>query len=337
MPYKNLVAQGIASRAEAFKRFRDWMCKRNGSYDYSVTGLGWTLHDAVYATDEHTIAAGDYFVIYSPGESGKEDLYVRVVYSGTANINQITIHQYWNSTTHTGVNSMTNVSNWQVADVTSGALYIYADLDSCIVGTYIGTSKFACAFGLTEALYDRTIATSTNAVTAGSNRVVTLDVVPASWVVGGKVIVRDDANIELVTISNISELDVTFTTFVASYTAGCKFAKDYPVMCANTTSMVGIYRVLFGHDGTKMDTFAANALAGSPGTSGDPEPLDGEFLATPYHMQDTSGGYLGTIRNALTGSAVGYTDLGVYTTPDSVNYRAFISFNAAVPLLAKEV
>lgn len=337
MAYQNLVAESISSRAEAFKRFRDWMCKRSGSYDYSTTGLGWTLHDSSYATDESNITAGDYYVLYSAGESGKEDLYMKVTYSATANINQITMHLYWNASTHAGVTSMTAVSNWQVADVTAGTMYIYADMDSVVVGTYIGTGKYACAFGILDALYDRTIATSAGSVTAGSSVVITVDAVPASWVVGKHVVIRDNANIERIAISNISGTDVTFTTVVASYSAGCKLAQDYPVACSNSNSLLGAYIVLFSHDGSKLDNFAAQTAPISPGTSGDPDPLDSDYLAISYSIRDITGGYMGTIRNTLVAVATGYTDLNNYILADSTQYKAFVSWYSSATFLLKEV
>jgi len=97
----NLIGLACADKAEAFKRIRDWICKRNGTYDYSVDGLGgWVLHDAVYATDEDTIANNDYFVIRSPGESGDEDLYFQFTY--LANYIKIVGYLSWNNSAHTG-------------------------------------------------------------------------------------------------------------------------------------------------------------------------------------------------------------------------------------------
>lgn len=336
MGYKNLVAEPVASRSETFKKVRDWMCKRNGSYDYSVSGLGWTLHDSVYAVNQDTISANDYFVMYSAGESGKEDLYVKVLYSATSNFIQITIHQYWTASTHVGVNSASAANNWYVLDATAGSLYIYADLDSCFVGVYQGASKYGTTFGLVNAFYDRTVAVSAGAVSAGSNKVVTLDAVPPSWVVGGRVMVRDNANMEIVTISNISGLTVTFATVVASYAAGCKFAKDYPVICTNNLNLYNSYVSLLSHAGAKQPTYAYLAPSAIPGTSGDPDPLDGEWLVTSWHIQDATGGYIGTIRNIYVCNAA-FTDLTVYSIPGGANYRAFNSFNSAVSILCREV
>ena len=337
MSYKNLVAEAIASRAEVFKRFRDWLCKRNGSYDYSVAGLGWTLHDSSYATNENTPAANDYFVAKSVGESGKEDLYLKVIYSATSGQIQVQHFQYWNNATHAGVNGMTAVNNWQVAEATAGTLYIYADLDTICVLTLIGANQYGCISGLVaDPKYDRTIAISEGAVAAGSNVVVTVDAVPSSWVVGGRVVIRDNANMERIIIAAINGLDVTFTSLVASYAAGCKFAKDYPVITSNTSNLAGAYTVLFGHQGTKQAAASTTLVLASFAAAGDPDPLDGEFLATPYEMGDTTSGYYGCL-GVLGMSASGYTHLGVYTTPEGVNYRAIISLYSGFACLLKEV
>jgi len=334
MAYKNLVAEPFTSRFIAFKIFRDWMCKRNA---YSTLGLGWTLYDYFYSSgNEDTITSGDYIVIYSAGESGTTDIYIKIEASSTANYNRITTHLYWNAATHAGVTSMTAVSNWNLADATAGTLYLYANMDSFAVGTYVGSSKYVCLCGMLVSEYDQVAVTSSNPVSAGSNVVVTLPSVPASWKLGGRVVLRDIANIERVTINNISGLNVTFSTIVSNYAAGCKFAQDYAIACATTNSAVGIYNVLFSHDGTKNDAFAASAIPLSPGTAGDPDPLDGDYLATRYPIKDISGGYMGYFNDVLMGSLTSFTDLAVYS--DGINnYRAFISYYLSVPMLFKEV
>jgi hypothetical protein len=333
MAYKNLVAEPFSSRYEAFKIFRDWMCKRN---TYATTGLGWTLHDSVYATDENNITEGDYFVMYSVGESGTTDIYVKVEASATINYNRVTTHLYWNAATHTGITSMTAVSNWYMVNLASGTLYVYANMNSFLVGSYNVAIKYACLCGILNSLYDQEIVVSASVVTAGSNVVVTLPSIPTSWVVGGHVVIKDNANIERLTISAISGLDVTFTTVAASYAAGCKLAQDYAVACSSTNSLIGTYNILFSHDGTKNDSFAASALPVSPGTSGDPDPLNGDFLATVYPIKDITGGYMGYFDNILMCSTTGFTDLAVYS--DGTDYhRAFISYYNSVPLICKEV
>ena len=67
MAYANLIKQPCNNVAEIFKHCRDFVCRRNGSYDYSTSGIGWSLVDSSYATDEHNPASGDWFVVYSAG------------------------------------------------------------------------------------------------------------------------------------------------------------------------------------------------------------------------------------------------------------------------------
>lgn len=338
MAYKNLVAEAIASRAEVFKRIRDWICKRNGSYDYSVSGLGWTLHDSSYATNENSPASNDYFVIKSTGESGKEDLYFKVTYSSTSGNIQIQMFQYWNNSTHAGVNGQTAANNLLVTESASGTLYIYGNLDYLFIGTIIGSSIYGCLFGIVDdSVYDRTIAVSSSSVSAGSNVVVTLDSVPSSWVVGGKVVVRDNANIERITISAISGSNVTFTSISASYAAGCKFAKDYPVVCQSTTNMGSGHVCLFGHNNLKIQNVSLATSIVLPGSLGDPDPAENEYMASPLGVGGDTTGYFGGFSGVLMIPASGFTHLAVYTTAEGVNYRAFISFASSVPLLFKEV
>jgi hypothetical protein len=154
--------------------------------------------------------------------------------------------------------------------------------------------------------------------------------------VDGHVVIRDNTNIERLTISAISGLDVTFTTVVASYAAGCKLAQDYAVACVTTNSLVGTYNILFSHDGTKNDSFTSSIIPASPGTSGDPDPLNGDFLVTVYPIRDVIGGYMGYFDNILMGSTTGFTDLAVYSDGTD-DYRAFISYYNGVPLICKEV
>jgi len=336
MAYRNLVAQAVATRSETYKRFRDWLCSRNGSYDYSTNGLGWTYHDSSWATNQDNPASGDYFVAKSTGESTKEDLYFKITYSATSGQIQIQMYQYWNNSTHAGVNGQTAVNNWQVAESTSGTLYVYGNLNKVFVGTIFGASIYGCLFGLMDdAAYDTTVATCSSSVSSGSSVVVAMDVVPSSWVVGGKVVVRDDANIERITISNINSLNVTFTNIVASYNAGCKFSKDYPVVCQNTNNLVAAFNALFGHNNTKQaaTTGYTNTMVG---TSGDPDALDSEYIAAPFIIGDATTGFYGSFDDILSAST-SFTHLGVYTLADGTNYRAFISMYSGCPLLFKEV
>lgn len=337
MAYKNLVAEAVATRAEVFKRLRDWLCKRNGSYDYSVTGLGWTLHDAVYAVSQDTISANDYFVVYSAGESGKEDIYVKIIYSSTTTAITVQAYQYWDAATHTGVNGMTAVNNWVVQNATSGTLYIYGDLDAVFVNTLLSTNQYALLFGhVVDTEYDSTVAISSASVASGTGVAVTLDIVPASWAVGKTVVIRDNANIERIIISDITGSVVTFTNVIYSYGAGCKFSRDYIVGATSTSQVVSSFIVNLGHNNVKQATTNIVAPQSSIATSGDPDGTDGDHIAFPVELADTASGYYGRFYSIL-GISTAYTHLSAYTTDDGVSYRAFINVYSGQNIAVKEV
>jgi hypothetical protein len=338
MAYKNLVAQAFSTRAEAFKRIRDWICMRNGSYDYSTTGLGWTLHDSYYATSQDAPASGDWFVVYSAGESTKEDLYYRFYYSATSGQIQVQLCQYWDASGNTAVNGQTLANNLTIPESTAGTLYIYGDLDTLCVFTLSGANQYACLFGMVNSpFYDRTVATCSSIVSSGSSVVVAMDVVPSAWAIGGKVVIRDNANMERIIISDINSLNVTFTNIVTSYSAGCKFSQDYPVFCQNTATVNGAYVTLFSHTGTKMTSHPTQFVLQAITSSCDPDAMMGDYLAVPFEIYDTTYGYYGYLTNVLSIPSTGYTHLGVYTTPAGVNYRAIISMATGIPMLFKEV
>lgn len=221
MAYANLISQACTNNAEVFKRARDFLCKRNGSYDYSSTGIGWTLHDAVYATDQDSVAFGDYFVAYSPGEDGDQDLYIKITYaSGYINVHS---YLYWNNSTHAGVTAATTASNWTNTNSAAATIWVYGDLDGVVfISKYSSTYYAVIAGHCPESSFATGVATSSGAVSSGSNVVVTVDVVPSGFTSGRKIYIRDNANIEIVTISSISGSDITLSSVAASYSSGCK-------------------------------------------------------------------------------------------------------------------
>ena len=117
MAYANLLEQACTDKEEVFQRLRDFICKRNGTYDYSSTGIGWTLHDAVYATDEDNCASGDYFVIYSAGEGTKEDMYFLVTWA--TNYINFVAYQSWDNSAHSGSTNKCTGNKWPVSPTVS--------------------------------------------------------------------------------------------------------------------------------------------------------------------------------------------------------------------------
>ena len=157
MAYANLVGIACIDKTEFFCRMRDFICKRNGTYDYSGTGIGWTLHDSSYATDEDNPADNDWYVIYSPGEGGKDDLYMKIVMT-SANI-YINGYQAWDATAHTGGNRyVTSTSNFAVGVSDTPTLYIYGNLDGILCAKYLsgGADLKQISFGLSSPPWDYT-------------------------------------------------------------------------------------------------------------------------------------------------------------------------------------
>jgi len=246
MAYRNLISQSCASNTEVFRRFRDFLCKRNnaGYWDYSTSGIGWTLHDAVYAVDENTISNNDYFVAYSRGEDNNQDIYMKCTFIGTG-IN-IAGFLYWNATTHIGTTTYYFAGNWPQVAATAATLWVYGDLDSVVPIAHYNTTTYGSFFGhMPESQFATTVATSSLAVSAGSNVVVALSAVPSGWVVGRKVFIRDNANIERITITNINGVNVTFSSIVASYSAGCKFQGEVSYQVCGGGSFSGSTSVSF--------------------------------------------------------------------------------------------
>jgi hypothetical protein len=294
MAYANLIAQSCNNPIETFMRFRDFICKRNGTYDYSSTGVGWTLHDSVYAIDEDTISINDYFVIYSAGEDGQRDIYFKITYvSGYISIQG---YLYWNNTTHAGVFVFGTTNTWYNTLATNNVFWLYADLDE-----FIGIAKYGLAYyagqggWMPESVIDQTITVAPNAITAGSSVTVTFTSVPAGWAVNTYLFVRDLANIERVKITVISGLDVTFQTFVASYSAGSKFCLENTTYSSSSGAM-STYYFQIGHDGTKNFTCTPDNININSPTSGDA--LSGLYPAKKVYLSATTM-WVGPFKNQL--------------------------------------
>ena len=59
MAYVNLVNRTISGIPEYFQIFRDFVCKLDGgTYDYSTTGIGWTLVDEYHALSGEYLGDG---------------------------------------------------------------------------------------------------------------------------------------------------------------------------------------------------------------------------------------------------------------------------------------
>lgn len=247
MAYANLVAQPVVDKREAFSRFRDFLCKRNGTYDYSTTGIGWTLLDSSYANDEDTAVMNDWFVIYSAGENGKEDLYFKITW--TSGYIKIEGYQAWNPSTHTGsANKYNSNSNFSFIDADINKfIWVYGDLDFIFLMYDYTDVNRACYFGMVPPADDNIntdIATCSAAISAGTDVSILVDTVPADWAVGRQITIRtahfnDMATVkaEIIVIKTLSGNTIT-ADISNDYTANFKLSSYLGYLCIGANQLL---------------------------------------------------------------------------------------------------
>ena len=238
----SLINVACANNQEAFQRLRDFLCKRNGTYDYSASGIGWTLHDSFYAIDQHTLSNNDWVVLSSPGENGRQALYVQLKYSSSGGI-ALQGWLYWNAATHAGVLAIGTAAG-NTINTPSGAavIWVLGDLDCWYVGVNNGSAynlaMFAC-IKPGDGMYDNTIAIAPGAIGTGSNVVVPVDLVPAAWQAGQKIYLWDTAGISIVTIASVGAADVTLVSVPTARLAGSRLSGDLGVYASTANNLGG--------------------------------------------------------------------------------------------------
>ena len=338
MAYVNLVNQACAGGTmEVFQRLRDFVCKRNGTYNYSATGIGWTLHDSYYATDEDNCAIGDWFVVKSVGESGDEDIYFQVKWYA-ANYLNINGMLYWNAATDTAVHqySSTTANVLYCGDAISIPLWIYGDLDQFLVGTKPSATYYQTTVGLTEDLpYDTTVATCSGALSSGSDVSITVDAVPAEWAVGRNLFIRDTANIDKITIKTLVGLVIT-ADLTNNFVAGSKLVADLSYMCAPSTAISATRYCLINHLGTKNQTLIPSHNS-SLISSCDPDEMNDEPVGAPITLNGLASGFHGKLKNVcrIDANISGVSDENLYADMAGVNWRVFNATGYAI--MVKEV
>lgn len=333
MAYKNLVNQSCTDKAEYFCRMRDFICKRNGTYDYSTTGIGWTLHDSSYATDEDNPAINDWIVVYSAGESGDEDLYFYIKYvNGTIDIKG---YLYWNNTTHAGVQIYNNTANIGAAESGAYTLYVYGDLDFLtVIETENAAYNQACPFGkLKNDAGDDTVATSAGSLSSGTDISITVDAVPSSWEVGRNVYIRDNSHTQLIEIKSLVGLVIT-ADLTYSFTAGCKLQSSLNYWCnSSTTTFAGVSLV---NRTTGTATIAATLTNVPVAALADPDEGNSEWVVFPLHCLSATGYYGSPPEIYYIGNG-GLTDQMVFEDPDTGYQYRHILYYYGTYLVYREV
>lgn len=244
MSYASLINVSSGSNKESFQRIRDFLGKRNGTYDYSTSGIGWTLHDSSYATDEDTLTANDYVVFTSPGENGRQALYVQFVFQATYIKMQGWL--YWNNSTHAGVQQIGASSNTIYTPAGACTLWVLGDLDAFYVANTNGGTNYLVGCGCIkpgDGFYDNTIAIAPSAVSTGTSVVVPVDVVPAAWAAGKKLYHWDSGGVSIVVIEAVGASSVTLASVGTGKLAGSRLAADLGVFCSFSNNFASPYVV----------------------------------------------------------------------------------------------
>lgn len=321
MSYASLINVASGSNQESFQRIRDFIGKRNGTYDYSASGIGWTLHDSSYATDEDTLTAGDYVVFTSPGENGRQALYVQFVFQATY-IKMQGWH-YWNNITHAGVRANGSSSNNIYTPAGACVLWILGDLDAFYIANTNGSTNYLAGCGCVkpgDGCYDNTIAIAPSAVSTGSSVVVPVDIVPSAWAAGKKLYHWDSAGINVVTIEAVGAGSVTLASVATGKLAGSRLAGDLCVFC--TTSNTFIAASVSANRSTGAVTAATNYNY-APGSiiTIPVDAFNNRRQTEPVYIFSPSDMAYGVLPHICLTSTTGATQGAVYTDQDGVTYR----------------
>lgn len=346
MAYANLVQINCADKKEAFCRMRDFICKRAGTYDYSTTGIGWTLWDSSYAVDENNPAINDWFVIKSAGESTKEDLYFK--FTWTSGYIAVAGFQAWNPTANTGGNQYcTSTTAWIVAEALVPQLWAYGDLDSVFIATKAAadTDVRHTVFGKAQkpwAYLDDQVAICSSALTAGSDVSITVDTVPAGWAIGRQLFIRTthtDATatvkIEKITIKTLAGSTIT-ADLTNSYTANSKLTDHVGYFCQNSNSALGTTNLLIDAAGTVSTgaTFISYNAAVT-GVNNDPGGYETRYGMAEPGLNATAG-FAGKIKNVCRVPLGALVLFDVLQEADGTQWR-YINVYSASYYVFKEV
>lgn len=329
MAYKNIVKIACVDKADLFTRLRDFLSARNATHDYLATGIGWTLIDASYAVDENSPQLGDWFVIYSSGESGREDHYYKVEWA--SGLLKVSLYWYWDAVAHSG--SYVTFGNILTVVESSGTyeLSVWGDLDFVTTVFFQGVTTYAGYFGrVANDLYDDSVAICSAALTAGTDVVVALDVVPASWQVGTTVYLRHQGTIEVAVLKAVTANSIT-VDLANSYPDGCKVQAQLGCVVNNNGSTVGCSGI--GQADLTVKSYNAYLVGGLVYLGPD---AVGNWLASPWLIAITASfrGTLPHIMGITQGALASWDLLG----PDeNGDYWRYVDAYSNLDLVIREV
>jgi hypothetical protein len=192
--------------------------------NFLTTTCRWTLWD------DGMGQAQPYFVVFSAGESGHEDIYLQFIDDASADRIAVRGGLYWDAATHTLIKPVYSASTTIVtSDASSFTYWMFGSLDRIAVVTRIGSNYYVHYSGLIKRFWSDRIAITQQAALAGSNVVVPVN--DASVLSPGKYYyIKDNANIARIQVTATDAVSSPNTVTVASlatgYAAGAKIGED---------------------------------------------------------------------------------------------------------------
>lgn len=215
--------------------------------DFLTGTCGWTLWDDGMAE------AQPYFVAYSSGESGREDIYLQFINDDYTNKISVIGALYWDNATHTAVKPVyyPDSTAFVTSDVDPFNYWIFANLDRVFIVTRLGTTYYGHYSGVIKRFWSDAVAVTQAGASLGDD--VTVPVNDASAISPGEYyIIKDNLNIARVQVTGTDTSSnpntVTIATLLTDYSAGAKIGEDPQAVIVGTGGLPGCY-LLNGHNG----------------------------------------------------------------------------------------
>ena len=295
--------------------------------DFLTNTVGWTLHDNMLENAEPS------YVLRSCGESGAEDIYLR--FADDVNTSRIYVQawQYWNAETHTGVNGafITSGTYIRIRDAAEFIYWLYADLDHVFVVTKITTTYSGHYSGLLRRFWSPEVAVTQEAVSAGANVVVPVNIANI-FLEGVQYLIKDDASILRVRIvardTQSTPNTITIEALANGFSAGAKIGEDPQPVVAGLYESPGTFYALNHYNGYANATGQrgrCGAATGGLSIDCDPEYRYGRTVLFPWLASHQDAAYQELRGELIEVYAIGggNVDSEDILEIDADSYRAF--------------
>jgi len=261
--------------------------------DFLTNTVGWAIHDDLSGD------ATPSYVLRSYGESGAEDIYLRLVDDASADRIFVEAWQYWDAATHTGVNRAwyTSATYIRIRDAAEFIYWFFADLNHVFIVTKIGSTYYGHYHGLLRRFWSDAVALTQAAVTAGGNVIVPVNDATL-FLIGEHYLIKDNAAIERVRITardtTSSPNTVTIETLANGYSVGAKIGEDpQPVIVEHYQSPGSFYALnhFNGYYGYSGQNGRAGAAHGALSNDCDPDMRYGRTVLFPWLASHQDANY----------------------------------------------